>query len=186
MPAKFPTLKTTRLNLREHDASDVESYFEILSDGATVRYYGKLPLATVSEAVKEIELLQDQYKQGHLIKWAIEDMKSGKYLGSVGAFGLNNQHFRVTLSCIINPLYWGMGIAKEALMQVLDYLFTQSNINRVQVYVDPVNNRAVNLFNGLGFLREGLLREYEYEYGAPIDLIIMSLLKKEWNLKESY
>lgn len=172
--------------MREHNASDVKSYFDILSDNITVRYYGKLPLTKISEAQEDIVLFQKKYEQGSLIKWAVEESTSEKYIGCVGAFGFNDPHFRVTISCIFNSQYWHKGYAKEALLFVLEYLFKEKKINRVQVYVDPINQRAVNLFMRLGFLNEGILRDYEYEYGEPVNLMIMSILKKEWNLKRSY
>lgn len=182
----FPNLKTERLLLREHNISDVIPYFTILSDEASVRYYGKMPLNNTTEAAEEIEMFHNRFEQGYLIKWAIVSEAFQKYVGSVGAFGFSDPHSRVTISCILGKQYWGMGFAYEALDEVLEYLFNKRQINRVQLYVDPVNHNAVNLFLRLGFQQEGLLREYEYEYGAPINLVIMSLLKKEWETRESY
>lgn len=184
----FPTLASKRLILREHENADMTAYFNILSDKATVRYFGKAPLTMFRQAVEELELFHNKFRQGYLIKWALVTNADNehKYIGSIGAFGFSDPHYRVTISCILDKQYWGMGLAYEALEKVLEYLFEQRQINRVQLYVDPVNLNAVNLFRHLGFQNEGLLREYEFEYGAPVDLYIMSLLKKEWVQKKSY
>jgi len=94
-------------------------------------------------------------------------------------WGLNNSHQKATISCIFLPEYWGKGLAREALMKVIHYLFSDLQLNRLQLYVDPINQRAVQLFKNTGFQLEGILREYEYEYGHYVDIAIMSLLKKD-------
>lgn len=185
-PLEFPTLQSVRLNIRQHLKSDIESYFNIMSDIDVVRYYGKRALDNLSEAEEDFKLYNEKFVQGDMIKWALELKESKEYVGSIGAFGFASPHHRATISCVLGKQYWHNGIATEALLTVMRFLFSDININRIQLYVDPVNRRAVKLFQALGFHKEGLLREYEFEYGKAIDLLIMSKLKKEWKRKESY
>ena len=68
----------------------------------------------------------------------------------------------------------------EALSSVLASGYEVMELNRVEALVDPRNEASLRLLLKLGFTREGVLREYEYEKGAFIDLVMMSLLRREW------
>lgn len=176
---EFPILSTARLTLREHKQCDKEHYYELMSNPAAVRYYGRPPLKTPSEVDKEFENIRDGFEKSEYIKWAVELNDTHSYIGSVGVWGLNNHHSRGTISCIISPEYWGKGVGGEVLDKMIKYLFAELHINRLQLYVDPANERAVALFRKVGFQTEGVLREYEHEYGAFIDIAIMSILRKD-------
>lgn len=186
MNSVFPVIKSERLILRQHEIADVEPYFRIMSDNTVVRYYGKYPLNNIQEVYEDFELFKDKFSKGDMIKWALERRGSNKYVGSIGIFGLNSPHFKATISCVLDKEHWGEGLAKEGLLTVIQFLFSDTQINRIQLYVDPINIRAVRLFRSLGFRQEGLLREYEFEYGHTVDLLIMSILKKEWKKNESF
>ncbi len=186
MISKFPILQSERLFLRQHEMEDAESYFKIMSDSSVVRYYGKYPLTEISEANEDLTLFNKEFTNGNMIKWALEHKATREYVGSIGAFGLSSPHMRATISCVLGNQFWGVGLAKEGLRTVIQFLFDEVRMNRIQLYVDPINIKAVKLFQSLGFQKEGLLREYEFEYGHAIDLCIMSILKKEWKKKESF
>lgn len=183
---EFPILQSERLLFRQHEMTDVESYFKIMSDSSVVRYYGKYPLKDLSEAHNDLSLFHKEFVNGTMIKWVLEHKENKKYVGSIGAFGLSSPHKRTTISCVLDKQFWGMGLAKEGLQTVIQFLFKDIGMNRIQLYVDPINIKAVGLFESLGFRKEGLLREYEFEYGHAVDLLIMSILKKEWKKEEFF
>ena len=47
----------------------------------------------------------------------------------------------------------------EALSALLDYAFTESNLNRVEADTDPRNERSARVLDRLKFSKEGLFRE---------------------------
>lgn len=175
----YPILCTQRIKLREHMESDKKYYYKLMSDPITVRYYGRPVLNEISEVDKEFNDIKKGFENSAFIKWAVELNSTHQYIGCIGVWGLNNSHRKATISCIFLPEYWGKGLAKEALARVINYLFSELQLNRLQLYVDPVNQRALQLFKSTGFQIEGILREYEYEYGHYVDIAIMSLLKKD-------
>jgi RimJ/RimL family protein N-acetyltransferase len=71
----------------------------------------------------------------------------------------------------------GRGIGKEAARQVLQFCWRALNLNRVQVSVFAGNERALRLYAGLGFRREGTLRRAQYIDGAWKNIIIMGALR---------
>ena len=175
----FPQIKTTRLVLRQHLDADTKAYFEIMSNPNILRYYGKSPLSSQYAAKKEIESIRSNFNSGVSIKWALILEEDSTYIGNIGASGLKLPHNRATLSIIIHSNFWGQGLAKEALNASIKYLFDEMKLHRLEVYVDPKNIRAVEVFKKIGFQKEGILRDYEFEQGNYIDIAIYSFIKQD-------
>lgn len=175
----FPIISTEHLVLRNHRREDKDDYFALMSDPLAVRYFGRPVLTDVGQVDDEFETIQSGFNNQTFIKWAITLKSDGRYIGSIGAWDLKNKHSRATLSCIISPRYWGKNIGVEALTSVIRYLFEVLKLHRLQIYVDPANERGVKFFHKIGFESEGRLRDYEYEYGKFIDIEILSLINKK-------
>ncbi|WP_308216597.1 GNAT family N-acetyltransferase [Pseudalkalibacillus decolorationis] len=79
--------------------------------------------------------------------------------------------------------YWKKGIISEAMQAVLGYGFAEMNLMRVQALVEPLNIASQKLMENNSFVKEGLLRKYEYTVGKFDDLYMYSLLKDEYNTK---
>ena len=74
----------------------------------------------------------------------------------------------------------GMGYGKEVMKALLKYAFEEININRFWLDVYPDNVIGINLYEGLGMHRDGVLRQnYKSERGY-LDQIIYSMLKSEY------
>ncbi|MCL1125038.1 GNAT family N-acetyltransferase [Shewanella surugensis] len=76
-----------------------------------------------------------------------------------------------------------MGYATEALTEVIDFLFSQNSmhrVNRIEAYVMQGNLASETILNKLGFTMEGILREHSYWKGEYHDLSLYALLKKDW------
>lgn len=75
----------------------------------------------------------------------------------------------------------GKGFGKEAMLAILKYAFEETNTNRFWLDVYPDNTIGINLYEGLGMHRDGVLRQnYKAERGY-LDQIIYSMLKSEYN-----
>ena len=55
--------------------------------------------------------------------------------------------------------YKGKGIAKEASRLLLKYGFEELGLNRIYLYTETGNRAAQGLFEKIGFLKEGVLRQ---------------------------
>lgn len=75
---------------------------------------------------------------------------------------------------------WGKGIGSGALRLLCDYAFAVRNLDRVYAEVYPFNTRSMRLFEGVGFQREGTLRQHEYHNGARQDMHVYGILKEEF------
>jgi ribosomal-protein-alanine N-acetyltransferase len=75
----------------------------------------------------------------------------------------------------------GRGYMKEALAAVLAWGFTAMELNRVEAQVHPDNKASLASLGKLGFVEEGRLREVGFWAGSHHDLMLHSLLKREWS-----
>ncbi len=75
------------------------------------------------------------------------------------------------------------GYGREALLLMLEYGFGILNLHRIELEAYSYNERALHVYEGLGFKKEGVRREalyYDHEYH---DIITMSLLEEEYRKK---
>ncbi|MFX1268439.1 MAG: GNAT family N-acetyltransferase [Promethearchaeota archaeon] len=74
----------------------------------------------------------------------------------------------------------GKGYGTEALCLLVDYGFNTLNLNRIELIVYDFNIRAMNCYKKVGFIEEGHKRQATFKNGKYHDVIIMSLLREEW------
>ena len=74
----------------------------------------------------------------------------------------------------------GKGYAKEATKLLLSYCFLRLNMNRLYLRVYSDNIKAIKLYQKCGFKIEGTLREALFDSGTFKDLLVMSILRKEF------
>lgn len=75
---------------------------------------------------------------------------------------------------------WSQGYGSDAMVVLLRYLFDEMNINRVGLYVDVGNHRALRSYEKCGFSREGVVRQYRFKDGRYLDSVQMSILQQDW------
>jgi ribosomal-protein-serine acetyltransferase len=82
--------------------------------------------------------------------------------------------------------YWldaksqGRGIITRSCHAVLDYLFDEMRMHRVEIRCAIGNVRSCAVPQRLGFTREGVLRHGECGSKGWLDLVLWSILEHEW------
>ena len=101
-------------------------------------------------------------------------------LGSIGIFRQGNIHRQTAeLGYYIAEEYWGKGIMTEAVKQICEYVFSESDI--IRIYAEPFayNMASCRVLEKAGFQYEGTLRSNAVKNGKVIDMKMYSLLKEE-------
>lgn len=178
--SEFPVLETKRLRLRKIEGSDANSIFNYLSDPEVMKYYGLEPFKSLDDAHAEISWYQDILKEQTGIRWGITLKNDEKVIGSCGFLNTVSNHFRTDIGFELSKQYWGQGIASEAMNAIIEYAFQQTDIQRIQALIEPLNKASQKMVERAGFLQEGLLRKYEYTCGKFDDLYMYGLLKEEY------
>lgn len=74
----------------------------------------------------------------------------------------------------------GKGYAYEGLKSLLTHLFNEG-LHRMDAEVYENNEAALNLLKKLGFKQEGIKRDAHFDGEKYLDIIVLGLLKKEFN-----
>ncbi len=69
-------LETERLFLRELTMEDQEDLFELDSDPEVHRYLENNPVKSIDEILEVINMLQQQYLENGIARWAVVDKKN--------------------------------------------------------------------------------------------------------------
>ena len=85
------------------------------------------------------------------------------------------------LGVAIDHEHEGRGLMFEALTASIDWLFAEPNLHRVQASHRPENRRSERLLARLGFVREGLARDYLFIDGAWRDHVINAKLNPRFD-----
>lgn len=170
-PKKFPTMKVSKYLLRATKKSDAHFYFTYLTDPETVKYTS-YNIKSMSEIEKWISDYKEQFKNKQRISWAIEDAESKRTIGEISFFDVQTDHEKGEIGYFLGREYWGKGIMSEILATVLQYLFHDLQVNRLQSIVMKENLGSRRLLEKNKFNEEGILHKYKRCRSKYCDFIL--------------
>nr|WP_272913728.1 GNAT family protein [Halalkalibacter okhensis] len=173
-------LSSKNLRLRKMGNEDIEKYHTWRNDiDVMITTSPTLDVYSIDETKKFVEevILNSHSSKSYII----ELKKDHSPIGVTSLINIDSKNRNA--ECIIDigeKEYWGKGYGSEALKVLLDYAFLELNLHRVSLRVFSLNERAIHIYNKLGFEKEGVIRESLYRNGRWHDIITMGILKKEY------
>jgi ribosomal-protein-alanine N-acetyltransferase len=178
----FPTLRTSRLELREVALDDSQDIFSIYSCSEVVRFYDRDAYASIEQARGQIQSWAANCSKDVAVRWGISELGNAKIIGTCGFNFWNKQYSSSPLGYDLLPSYWNKGIITEAVKEILRFGFEEMKLNRVQAITFPENVPSIRVLEKLGFQNEGTLREWGFLKGRFQDVYCYSLLRREWKV----
>ena len=112
---------------------------------------------------------------------AIETKEGGEHIGNAGLHEASPEHRTAKLGIVIGEKeFWSKGYGTDTVRTLLRFAFEQMNLNRVELGTFDFNERALACYRRCGFVEEGRRREDRYIDGRYCDLVIMGILRREW------
>lgn len=103
----------------------------------------------------------------------------GKVIGSVAVFRGQNIHARTgELGYYIGEPYWGKGYMTEAVKQICEYVFANSDIIRIFAEPFAYNIGSCRVLEKSGFQYEGTLHSNAVKNEKVLDMKMYALTKK--------
>ncbi len=180
---KFPVLKTERLILRQLTLDDVDAVYAIRSDYEVTRLNIGAAYIILDQARILIESILDNYQRGNELRWGIT-LKDGDdtVIGMCGYNYWARRDFRGSVGYDLARAYWGQGIMTEATRAVIKFGFDKMALNRIEADASVENVASIRILEKLGFHQEGIEREQYFEGGEFHDLMLFSLLRRDYEL----
>ncbi len=111
------------------------------------------------------------------VVFAIRMKEDGRLIGYVQLSGIHPVFRSADLGIVIGEEEdRSKGYGQEALRQMLDFAWTDLNLNRIGLFVFGRNERAITAYQRVGFELEGVLRRAAYVDGAYVDITVMGVL----------
>lgn len=171
-------IQTRNFLLRQFQPTDLENVFKGLSHHEVIKYYG-VSFATVDETKKQMDWF-DEIEQANTGRWrAITSKTQNEFYGAIGFNYWSQEHRKADLGFWLLPEFWGKGVIKEVLPEMLKFGFRKMMLHRIEAEVETANSASRKLLIGNGFTHEGTKRECEVKNGQLISLDIFSLLETD-------
>ncbi len=177
----FPVLVTERLILREMMPEDGPGVFAIRGDYEVTKYNGGMNYTRLDQAEALIASIRDAYRDRRSVRWGIT-LKGGddRVIGMCGYNYWIRSDYRGSIGYDLARAYWGRGYMTEAIRAILAFGFEAMALNRVEADASSPNVASIRVLEKVGFLREGHQREQYYENGEFGDLVLFSLLRRDF------
>jgi RimJ/RimL family protein N-acetyltransferase len=108
-----------------------------------------------------------------------------RLIGNSGFFDFDHTARSAEIGIMIgDKTMWNKGYGTEAMGLLLRHGFETLNLNRIFLRVYVSNPRAIRSYEKAGFTREGLLREAVFKRGVYGDVLLMSVLRSQWDARK--
>ncbi len=104
----------------------------------------------------------------------------GHLAGIIGAGNIDWENRSTTIGYWLGETYQGKGLMTGACRALLDYLFLDLKLHRIEIRCAVGNARSCAVPKRLGFLKEGLLRHAQAFDDHYLDLEVYGLIAEDW------
>jgi RimJ/RimL family protein N-acetyltransferase len=175
-----------RIRLRAAECSDLSLFVKWLNDPEVIQHlslYAPLSLAA-EEKWFEGMLQRPPAEQVFVIEKRQPD-ESWLPLGNCSFMDFDWRVRKAEFGIFIGEkVYWNQGYGTEATRLMLRYGFDTLNLHRIWLRVHQNNPGAIRAYEKAGYVREGVQRQAVFADGQYYDMIVMSVLRPEWEAQK--
>jgi diamine N-acetyltransferase len=171
------TLKGKKNNLRALEPEDLEFLYQMENDES---------FWEISHTQKPFSryMLKQYLESAHLdiyetkqLRFIIEETATKKQVGMIDLFDYNPQHKRAGVGILIHPDFQKKGFASEALSLLINYSFSQLQLQQLYANITSDNMQSISLFKKHNFFKVGLKKDWILSKGKFKDEVLFQLIK---------
>ncbi|EMX4398933.1 spermidine N1-acetyltransferase [Listeria innocua] len=163
------------LKLRPLEREDLKFVHRLNNDAKIMSYWFEEPY----EAFVELQELYDKHIHDQSERRFILEL-DGQWVGLVELMEIDYIHRRAEFQIIIDPKFQGHGYAVSATKLAMKYAFHVLNLHKLYLVVDKVNEKAIHVYEKVGFIREGELIDEFFVDGTYHDAIRMCIFQHQY------
>ena len=169
------------LFLKELETEDAEYIFKAVDSQR--EYLGKwLPFVEFTKSVKDsldyvnsVVTMPEECKE-----WQFAIFCGNDFAGLAGFKGTDRLNRKSEIGYWLSEEFQGRGIITDSVRALINFGFSELNLNRIQIKCAPENVKSNNIPKRLGFSFEGVERDSEFVHeGVFRDANVWSLVKKD-------
>lgn len=173
-------METDRLILRPFVKEDAEAmYRNWASDPEVTKFLSWPYYRSVDTAHEILEIWTKQYEDKTFYQWAIELKALMEPIGSISVVNHDDRLEMAEIGFCIGKSWWGRGIMTEAMRAVMDYLFDEVDVQRIEAGHDPRNPASGAVQRKCGLKYEGTFRRRIISNQGATDVCWYGILKED-------
>jgi len=167
---------TKRLLLDAVTESDVGKIAQLAGDRDVARGTLGIPHPYgISDAESWIRGLPDEERSAKSVTWAIRRKENSDMIGCVTLF-VFAKHGRAEIGFWVGRPDWGKGFVTEAARAVIGFGFSNLALRRIDGSHFEWNAASSRVLNKLGFVQEGLRRDFVKRFDRFENLVVYGLM----------
>jgi ribosomal-protein-alanine N-acetyltransferase len=189
VPAVLPELRTPRLVVRLARPGMQAALARFLGEnfeGHLDRWSPPATSAFFTEAFwrERLAIAVEEFNAGRAARFVLQ-LEGGQPDAVVGTCNYTNIVRGPFLACHLGyqiaRAYEGRGLMSEALRATNAFVFRELRLHRIMANYRPENARSGKLLERLGFVREGLAKDYLFIDGAWRDHVLTALVNPDFD-----
>jgi RimJ/RimL family protein N-acetyltransferase len=175
------TLETPRVLLRFITIEDYDALLPLSKEKAMWTYF-RNDLSDENAFKSWIEKLLREKAEEKRAPFVLIDKHTHEICGSVSYMTISFPDKRMEIGSVwLGTAFMGTGIIRPAFFALFSYAFEVMKMERVEVRVDNLNERAKAAYLKVGMIPEGILRSVDVVHGnRRRDVLYFSILRGEW------
>jgi len=186
MPRLYEKLYGDRIYLSPRDVDDETAHMfaKWMNDFSNVNFMdSQMPMPFTSERRYLEETSQDPSADFYIVLIKNKE-ENDKIIGAISLENIDYIARSAELGVFVGEsMYRGGGYDAEAVNLILEFGFRYMNLHSIYLYVYDYNKRARVAYEKFGFKNAGRLRQHKYLDGGYRDMIVMDMLRGDFEGK---
>ena len=179
--SKLPELETDRFILRRLCPEDADDMYEYAHDAEVTKYLTWSPHKNKAYTKEYLHYIKGRYRVGDFFDWAVVCKDTGKMIGTCGFTRFDYPNDCGEVGYVLNPIYYGQGIATEVVAKIIEFGFCRLELNRIECKYMVGNDASRRVMEKNGMVFEGVQRQKMLIKGQYRDIGICALLKRDFD-----
>jgi ribosomal-protein-alanine N-acetyltransferase len=170
--------------IKPTELADVPAIVALRNDPSTLLHLHDMNQYNAATTEHWLRTLPASSKRYSVFLWQNSPrmpVETGEFIGLVRIDRIDSVNRNCAVGLDLVGAYRGRGLSAKVYAWLLDYLFHQFNMHMVYLEVLASNERAIHVYERIGFHIDGRLRQKVFRNGAYEDSILMSLLRSEYD-----
>ena len=173
-----PTIVTERLLLRPIAMSDAQEIYEYCCRDEVTKFVRFETHKSIADTEAFIASIIANDERGRV--WAIVLKERNTVIGTIGIHKVELQNQKLEVGYALSNDFWNKGITTEALRALIQTIFEQTTINRIEALAMIENPPSAKVMEKAGMKFEGVLREFVSIKGVLRSMNIYSIIRKDY------
>lgn len=143
-------LESKRLKIRKFSTSDLLDLYAICSNAELMKYVGTGTPLTMDQVKEWLEVTHVNYATKGFGNYALISKENKELIGYCGLI-YSKEIDNIELIYALRQKYWGVGLASEASLAMIDFAFDTLKLKEVFASIDPENIASEKILLKTGF-----------------------------------